>query len=274
MTSTDIPRLEVVSGPASGARLDLGDEPLEFGREAEAEGQLGGDPELSRRHARVSGFDRDRLLVEDLGSTNGTLVNGEQIAAPTVLSAGDTVEVGATKLRVIPASTRLHGGVHRVPSNLLSVLAARAPVKREWVLRTALTVIPIVLAINFTIRALAINLFDVKGDIGTLKPPILAVISMMPVIAESFGFYKSFGRPTDHSIFLYLIPAFAITPIACTGELTQLPAGSSTAQYVFTVLVAIVAPSIILPAVLALRVRAKLTAARELGLAADPETGS
>jgi pSer/pThr/pTyr-binding forkhead associated (FHA) protein len=51
------------------------------------------DPEASRRHAQIS-FQSGRYVVEDLGSTNGTYVNGRQIASPTVLSRGDVIEVG------------------------------------------------------------------------------------------------------------------------------------------------------------------------------------
>jgi predicted component of type VI protein secretion system len=53
------------------------------------------DPEVSRRHAAI----RDQggsLAIEDLGSTNGTYVNGTRIAAVTVLNAGDEVRLGNT----------------------------------------------------------------------------------------------------------------------------------------------------------------------------------
>jgi predicted component of type VI protein secretion system len=53
------------------------------------------DPEVSRRHAAI----RDQggsLAIEDLGSTNGTFVNGKRIEVVTVLSNGDTVRLGNT----------------------------------------------------------------------------------------------------------------------------------------------------------------------------------
>jgi predicted component of type VI protein secretion system len=53
------------------------------------------DPEVSRRHATI----RDqggRLGIEDLGSTNGTYVNGQRITVVTVLTDGDTVRLGNT----------------------------------------------------------------------------------------------------------------------------------------------------------------------------------
>lgn len=51
------------------------------------------DPEASRRHAQIS-FQAGRYVVEDLGSTNGTFVNGRKISSPTTLNRGDVIEVG------------------------------------------------------------------------------------------------------------------------------------------------------------------------------------
>ena len=91
--------LEVVSGRAQGERLDPGEE-LVVGRGGPGMTDLGGDPELSRRHARFGLTQQGELVVEDLGSTNGTLVNGHAITQPTVLKPGDRVEVGGTVLEV------------------------------------------------------------------------------------------------------------------------------------------------------------------------------
>jgi pSer/pThr/pTyr-binding forkhead associated (FHA) protein len=95
--------LEVVAGPAKGTRISLDAGPLELGRSATGEGTLGDDPELSRRHARLERLEDGSLRVEDLGSTHGTLVNGARIDAPSELRVGDELEVGATKLKVVPA---------------------------------------------------------------------------------------------------------------------------------------------------------------------------
>lgn len=57
------------------------------------------DPRVSRRHARISKTE-DRITIEDLGSTNGTFVNGSAIGEPAALSPGDVVEIGDTQLRV------------------------------------------------------------------------------------------------------------------------------------------------------------------------------
>lgn len=55
------------------------------------------DPESSRRHARVS-WQGGRYVIEDLGSTNGTFVNGVQITMPQTLNPGDSIGIGQTAL--------------------------------------------------------------------------------------------------------------------------------------------------------------------------------
>lgn len=57
------------------------------------------DPYASDFHARVSA-QNGQTRVEDLGSTNGTYVNGRRITAPTAVVKGDTVQIGKTMLEV------------------------------------------------------------------------------------------------------------------------------------------------------------------------------
>ena len=95
--------MQVKSGPAAGTRISVGRQPLVFGRSEEGDGRLGDDPELSRRHASASILDDGHLLVEDLGSTNGTFVNDHRIAAPTVVGPGDALELGGSSIEVVAA---------------------------------------------------------------------------------------------------------------------------------------------------------------------------
>jgi hypothetical protein len=92
--------LDVVDGGAAGAHLDIPDSGLVVGRAAQPPGELEGDPALSREHARFTPRGDGVLVVEDLGSTNGTRVNGALIGGPTAARAGDVVQVGGTTLRV------------------------------------------------------------------------------------------------------------------------------------------------------------------------------
>jgi serine/threonine-protein kinase len=91
--------LEVTTGEGSGARLQLDGE-LVLGREAGGPGSLSGDSEISRRHARVVRLPSGVVQIEDLGSSNGTLVNDQPISTPTTVTAGDRVQLGDTLLVV------------------------------------------------------------------------------------------------------------------------------------------------------------------------------
>ena len=71
-----------------------------IGREAPGEGKLDHDIELSRRHARIVRKGEAAWEIEDLGSRNGTFVNGSRIEQPELLAAGDAIEMGGTKLVV------------------------------------------------------------------------------------------------------------------------------------------------------------------------------
>jgi S-DNA-T family DNA segregation ATPase FtsK/SpoIIIE len=99
--------LRVVRGPTQGAelRVDEGAELL-LGREGEGSGYLGEVAELSRRHAKLTRSTDGGLLVQDLGSLNGTLVNGERITGAHRLAPGDTVKLGEALLVVVDARGR------------------------------------------------------------------------------------------------------------------------------------------------------------------------
>src|ERR1700746_2045606 len=83
-------------GPAAGRTVDV-DEEVVIGRE-DADLDID-DLELSRRHAVVRRF-ANRLQVEDLGSTNGTFVDGNRIAEPTLLGGGAEIKIGTRGLVV------------------------------------------------------------------------------------------------------------------------------------------------------------------------------
>jgi serine/threonine-protein kinase len=101
--------LRVVAGKAAGTEIRIAGEFL-IGRHAEGDGKLGRDPEISRRHAMIR-QDGEKLVIEDLGSTNGTFVNDRRIDAPYELSAGDRIAVGDTVLEVsIPVAGAPPGG--------------------------------------------------------------------------------------------------------------------------------------------------------------------
>jgi len=80
-----------------GHRVPVTDQRVVIGRMSECEIVLS-DPNVSRRHAEVR-RDTDEFVVVDLGSTNGTKVNGRGIKKAQQLSDGDEITVGTTRLR-------------------------------------------------------------------------------------------------------------------------------------------------------------------------------
>ena len=81
---------------ADGERASVADKPLSIGRLAECDVVLA-DDSVSRRHAEVR-RQGSEIVVVDLGSTNGTKVNGERVGE-RVLDDGDVVTVGNVSLR-------------------------------------------------------------------------------------------------------------------------------------------------------------------------------
>jgi hypothetical protein len=81
-----------------GQRFELDSRALTVGRGGQNDLVLDGDDFASARHARIEPR-RDGVWVHDLGSTNGTYVNGAQIDRPRRLTPGDIVRVGETDLR-------------------------------------------------------------------------------------------------------------------------------------------------------------------------------
>ena len=90
------------SASRSAPSLVFSGAPIRIGRAPECELVLR-DSRVSRRHARL--FARDGVLIlTDLGSTNGTLVNGNRITE-VALGAGDRIQIGESSLVVEAAPT-------------------------------------------------------------------------------------------------------------------------------------------------------------------------
>jgi predicted component of type VI protein secretion system len=85
-------RLTVRTGPNPGTVFELTKEVTMLGRDVTNDIPLG-DAEISRQHARLTRTPGG-MVLEDLGSTNGTFVNGDRLASPRVLQRGDMVGLG------------------------------------------------------------------------------------------------------------------------------------------------------------------------------------
>jgi type III secretion system YscD/HrpQ family protein len=94
--------LKVISGPNTGA---------EFGVRRDSSYTLGKDPNVcdivfqdisvSRQHARITSDGEENVFIEDLGSRNGVLVNGELIQEKKQLTSEDIVSIGTTAFLMI-----------------------------------------------------------------------------------------------------------------------------------------------------------------------------
>jgi serine protease Do len=92
--------LVFADGPLAGRRVEIQHE-LVLGRENVD--VLVEDPEVSRRHAVVRPVEGG-IEIDDLGSSNGTFVNGVRVREPRVLRDGDEIRLGSVGLRVdVPA---------------------------------------------------------------------------------------------------------------------------------------------------------------------------
>jgi len=94
--------LVITSGPLHGVRVPLGAGGTTVGRQADCDGVLD-DPTVSRRHAVIEPDGRGWRL-RDLGSRNGTAVNGSPVAGSAPLRAGDIVSFGSVDARLETAA--------------------------------------------------------------------------------------------------------------------------------------------------------------------------
>jgi pSer/pThr/pTyr-binding forkhead associated (FHA) protein len=108
------------TGPTPGAAFTLEGDQITIGRDS-SNGIVINDAEISRRHARLT-FQGGKYVLEDLGSTNGTFVNGQRLAGPRVLKAGEVVSFGEQIVLVFetvtidPGATMVSPRAAAVPS--------------------------------------------------------------------------------------------------------------------------------------------------------------
>jgi hypothetical protein len=93
-------QLVVVSSPAleQGEVVTLDSHALRVGRSSDNDLSIERDEYASSHHARFEPR-RDGIYVEDIGSTNGTFVNGIRLSRERRLAPGDVVRIGETDMR-------------------------------------------------------------------------------------------------------------------------------------------------------------------------------
>ena len=109
-------QLTMRSGPTPGKIYPLDQEEVRLGRDLTSDISVS-DPEVSRSHARFL-MREGNVFVEDLGSTNGTFLNGARISTPQQLRSGDVLTFGETIVMVfekdapVPDATMVSSHVH------------------------------------------------------------------------------------------------------------------------------------------------------------------
>lgn len=112
------------TGPTPGAAFTLEGDQLTIGRDSTNDIVIN-DAEISRRHARLT-FQGGKFVLEDLGSTNGTFVNGQRLAGPRVLKAGEVVSFGEQIVLVYEVSS-VDAGATMVSPRAAAVPSASRP---------------------------------------------------------------------------------------------------------------------------------------------------
>ena len=87
----EFPILIAQDGPLNGNRWVIQDE-ISIGRDPSCS-VIFTDRQVSRFHAKIKFTDTEKVYLEDLGSKNGTFLNGETVTCPKLLSDGDLVKI-------------------------------------------------------------------------------------------------------------------------------------------------------------------------------------
>jgi predicted component of type VI protein secretion system len=85
-------QLTMRSGPNPGTVYALDSDQISIGRDSSNSIPVN-DAEVSRHHSRLS-FQGGKYVLEDMGSTNGTFVNGQRLTGPRVLKSGEVISLG------------------------------------------------------------------------------------------------------------------------------------------------------------------------------------
>ena len=116
--------LRFISGKYQGGEFPIyPDKPIVVGRSSDLDMVLVEDM-VSRRHAKIAVGSDNTITIEDLGSTNGTFVNGEKVKKAR-LKEGDRVLIGTSILKVVAADQNAAASQGDAKANLENVAAAR-----------------------------------------------------------------------------------------------------------------------------------------------------
>ncbi len=114
-------------GPGAGTTIACERVRLSIGRSRANDIPLLGDWQVSRRHCEILRHGWHWMLV-DVGSTNGTKVNGRPVCGPTMLHHGDVISMGETEIEVLMSEEECAGrtGFARVAVGAAALIAVCA----------------------------------------------------------------------------------------------------------------------------------------------------
>ncbi|WP_423458071.1 FHA domain-containing protein [Ottowia sp. VDI28] len=121
-------------------------------------------PAVSGEHAVIL-VEEDRVVIEDLGSTNGTYVNGAPIRTPQAIVSGDTIDIGKCRLKYLDdAAARALGIASGRYAPRVRVLSGKA-IGREVLLTKPVTTLgkPGVSVASITRRPQGFELAQLEG---------------------------------------------------------------------------------------------------------------
>jgi len=187
----------VVREPGRTAlRLVVGDA-IEIGRDCT--GLLLTDPQISRRHLKLR-VEAGRVLVTDLGSTNGSILDGRALTGTMTLEHGSTVRIGDTTLELLDA-----------PVSGTSSQAARVGAATD-LRRTSIDIVADAVAESLP------QLSQQHDDQGTLSL-VFSDIEASTRRAESLGDQKWFDLLSKHNeIVRHQVAAHRGTEIKAQGD--------------------------------------------------------
>ena len=180
--------LVVVTGPEKGRRIVLEESVVRIGRVAPCEFLLSG-PGISRTHCQVENRFGE-IVITDLGSTNGTFIDGREIAGKSILPIGGMLQVGENVLhhefrerKEVQESQELDRDLKEAEQYVQSLLPApwkTGPVITEWIVQPSATLGGDALGYHsLDNQKYALYLVDVSGH-GS--GPAMHTVSIMNVL--------------------------------------------------------------------------------------------
>ncbi len=184
-------RIEVHAGPLAGKGFPFTGDSLTFGRAPDNDISLD-DVRVSRYHS-VLRKEGEQIILEDLGSTNGTLVNGKRIYSPHVLQPTETISIGSSVFGVTGFSAPATVGVAaqgngnkddipwRTYQSSSNYALGNGQSNSNWLLWTGAILIGVLL-----IGIIGAAIFVFRGSGGSASTSIPKVIISSPVNGTEF----------------------------------------------------------------------------------------